>query len=116
VNAHDGGLHMETWPVRPGGDPPSPPSGSREHQVPPDGMREALAGAPRQLRTWCALAEAAGRGWPFTVQRAGRPGAPADTWAFAILTPDGTMQRYTWVRKGGVMDLVAQYAAAPAGT
>jgi hypothetical protein len=81
--------------------------------LPPDAtavLEHELGGAPRELRALVALA-AAGHGVTWRVWRIGPEHDPAG-WTLAVTVPGGTLHRYTWVRSGGRMRLVAQSETA----
>jgi hypothetical protein len=68
-------------------------------------VTRAVAAAPGDLRAWWRLAEAAGWAWTiWLLPGADRP----DGWTLRLHDPAGAEQRYTWVRHGERMPLVAQ--------
>lgn len=112
VTSRSGVRHLR---LRSGGHPLALPAGTLAEPVLTPDLDAEIAAAPADLTVLWQLAEAQHPHWGWSVWRLGHEPL---AWSLLIEPPDGSQQRYTWVRRSGRMVPVCavETARAPAAT
>lgn len=111
VTTRSGVRHLR---LRSGGQPLTLTAGALAVPVLPPDLDAEIAAAPADLAVIWQLAEAQHPHWGWSVWR---PAPEPLAWSLLIEPPDGSQQRYTWVRRSGgrmVPVCAVETARAPA--